>query len=141
MLTRHVRSCTLGGFAKGLFLVLHQNIALKIYRRNFSIAQAVKQTLIRSVLINGMCLFADGTRAATAARKASVELDGKYKRLRRLGAKLAHKAQWHKQRNAPIYASAECCPTRSGRRGFPQIYAEGGTAVGETREEGGILFY
>ena len=26
---------------------------------------------------------------------ASVELDGKYKRLRRLGAKLAHKAQWH----------------------------------------------
>ena len=31
-----------------------------------------------------------------AARKASVELDGKYKRLRRLGAKLAHKAQWYK---------------------------------------------
>ncbi len=30
-----------------------------------------------------------------AARKASVELDDKYKRLRRLGAKLAHKAQWH----------------------------------------------
>ena len=30
-----------------------------------------------------------------AARKASVELDGKYKRLRRLGAKLAHKGRWH----------------------------------------------
>ena len=26
---------------------------------------------------------------------ASVELDDRYKRLRRLGAKLAHKAQWH----------------------------------------------
>ena len=26
---------------------------------------------------------------------ASAELDEKYKRLRRLGAKLAHKAQWH----------------------------------------------
>ena len=30
-----------------------------------------------------------------AARKGSAELDGQYKRLRRLGAKLAHKAQWH----------------------------------------------
>ena len=29
--------------------------------------QAVKRTLIRSLLIHGMCLFADGTRAATAA--------------------------------------------------------------------------
>ena len=28
--------------------------------------------------------------------KANAELDEKYKRLRRLGAKLAHKAQWHK---------------------------------------------
>ena len=27
---------------------------------------------------------------------ASVELDGQYKRLRRVVAKLAHKAQWHK---------------------------------------------
>ena len=36
--------------------------------------QAVKRTLIRSVLINGMCLFADGTRAATAARKRAPNL-------------------------------------------------------------------
>ena len=43
-----------------------------------------------------MCIFEDGIGAATAATVASVELDGKYKRLRRLGAKLAHKAQWHK---------------------------------------------
>ena len=32
-----------------------------------------------------------------AARKGSAELDGQYKRLRRLGAKLAHKAQWHNE--------------------------------------------
>ncbi len=43
-----------------------------------------------------MCNFEDGIGAATAATVASVELDEKYKRLRRLGAKLAHKAQWHK---------------------------------------------
>ena len=35
-----------------------------------------KRSLIRSELINGMCNFEDGTRAAAAARKASVELDG-----------------------------------------------------------------
>ena len=33
--------------------------------------QAVKRTLIRSVLINGMCQFADGARAATAASHCS----------------------------------------------------------------------
>ena len=42
-----------------------------------------------------MCPFEGGTRAATAASKVSAELDGKYKRLRRVVAKLAHKAQWH----------------------------------------------
>ena len=42
-----------------------------------------------------MCNFEDGIGAATAATVASAELDGQYKRLRRLGAKLAHKAQWH----------------------------------------------
>ena len=36
--------------------------------------QADKRLLIRSVLIL-LCLFKDGTRAAAAARKASVELD------------------------------------------------------------------
>ncbi len=30
---------------------------------------------MQEVLINGMCQFADGTRAATAARKGSAELD------------------------------------------------------------------
>ena len=38
--------------------------------------QADKRTLIRSVLINGMCNFEDGIGAATAATVASVELDG-----------------------------------------------------------------
>ena len=37
---------------------------------------------IRSALINGMCNFEDGTRAASAASKSSVGLDVKYKRLR-----------------------------------------------------------
>ena len=35
-------------------------------------------------------------REPQGGEKASAELDGQYKRLRRLGAKLAHKAQWHK---------------------------------------------
>ncbi len=35
-----------------------------------------KRSLIRSVLINGLCDFEDGTRAATAASKSSVGLDG-----------------------------------------------------------------
>ena len=33
--------------------------------------------------------------------------------------KAATQAQWHNERNVPIYARAECVPTRSGRRGFP----------------------
>ena len=37
-----------------------------------------KRSLIRSVLINGLCSFEDGTRAATAASKSSVGLDVKY---------------------------------------------------------------
>ena len=80
-----------------------------------------------------MCNFEDGIGAATAATVASAELDGKYKRLRRLGAKLAHKAQWHNERNVPIYASAECCPTQSGRRGFPQSMQRGNGGMGATR--------
>ena len=42
-------------------------------------APTPKLTLIQGVLINGICLFKDGTRAATAARKANAELDEKYK--------------------------------------------------------------
>ena len=34
-------------------------------------------------------------RSRKATTVASAELDGKYKRLRRVVAKLAHKAQWH----------------------------------------------
>ena len=49
----------------------------------------------------------------------SAELDVSYKRLRHSVAKPAHKAQWHNKGTIPIYVSAECCPTRSGRRGFP----------------------
>ena len=41
---------------------------------------------IRGVLINVMCNFEDGTRAATAATVSSVGLDVKYKRLRHVVA-------------------------------------------------------
>ena len=45
-----------------------------------------KWKLIQGVLINGLCLFEEGTRAATAASKSSVGLDVKYKRLRHVVA-------------------------------------------------------
>ena len=45
--------------------------------------------------------------------------------------------EWHNKRNVPVYASAECVPTRSGRRGTLRL-SQGGMPVGETREEGGI---
>ena len=60
------------------FLVLHPNIALKY------------------VYLLTECAILKTEREPQGGEKASVELDGKYKRLRRLGAKLAHKAQWHK---------------------------------------------
>ena len=37
-----------------------------------------KRKPIRSVLIHGLCIFEDGTRAATAASKSSVGLEEKY---------------------------------------------------------------
>ena len=71
--------------------------AEKVYRfastRSFDCAQNDKVFYLRpkrkpiwSVLINGMCDFEDGTRAATAASKSSVGLDEKYKRLRHVVA-------------------------------------------------------
>ena len=52
-----------------------------------------ERTLIQGVFIHAVCNFKDGTRAATAARKRAPSLTKKYKRLRRVVAKLAHKAQ------------------------------------------------
>ena len=66
-----------------------------------------KRKLVRSVLINGLCLFEDGTRAATAASKSNAELDDEYERLRRVVAELAHKAWWHNKGTILIYASAD----------------------------------
>ena len=40
--------------------------------------------------------YSQTEREPQGGEEASAELDGQYKRLRRLGAKLAHKAQWHK---------------------------------------------
>ena len=68
---------------------------------------------------------------------ASAELDGQYKRLRRVVAKLAHKAQWHNNGTILIYASAECVPTRSGRRGFP---FKGERRLGKHVRKGEIAF-
>ena len=65
-----------------------------------------------------MCNFEDGTRAATAASQANAELDGQYKRADEFGF-FSSANEWHKKRTIAIYASAECVPTRSGRRGFP----------------------
>ena len=42
------------------------------------------------------CANSQTEREPQGGEEANAELDGQYKRLRRLGAKLAHKAQWHK---------------------------------------------
>ena len=65
-----------------------------------------------------MC-FSKTEHEPQGGEQANAALDGQYKRLRRVVAKLAHKAQWHNNGTILIYASAECVPTRSGRRGFP----------------------
>jgi len=60
-------------------------------------------SLVLSVLIHGICLFADGTRAA--GRQAyerrtwrTVQATAPF-----IGHCLAHKAQWHNERTIPIY--------------------------------------
>ena len=52
-----------------------------------------------------MCLF--GASSRNGGEHLSAKLDDKYKRLRRVVAKRAHKAQWHNERDVPIYARAE----------------------------------
>ena len=64
-----------------------------------------KRKLIRSVLINGLCLFGVSVRKANA--KISAELDEMYERLRRVVAELAHKAWWHNKGTILVYASAD----------------------------------
>ena len=54
-----------------------------------------EQKPIRSVLINGMCIFEDEIGAAMAATAPNAELDGMYERLRHVVAEPAHKAWWH----------------------------------------------
>ena len=64
---------------------------------------------IRSVLINGLCNFEDGTRAAR--RRANERRARRlYERLRRVVAELAHKAWWHNKGTILVYASAACLP-------------------------------
>ena len=66
----------------------------------------------------------------------SAKHDGKYKRLRRVVAKPAHKAQWHNEGNAPIYARAECVPLRSSSVGSLKRSAEGERNRGNTVRKG-----
>ena len=81
-----------------------------------------------------MCLLGAWRRKAPTA--PSAKLDDKYKRLRRVVAKLAHKAQWHNKRNAPIYASTECCPLRSSSVGSLKRSVEGERNGGNTVRKG-----
>ena len=81
-------------------------------------------------------------RSRKATTVASAELDGQYKRLRRVVAKLAHKAQWHKQRNAPIYVSAvrsRATEERLLRSQSRRVAPRGADAVGSLlRGNGGM---
>ena len=50
----------------------------------------------------------DGTSSRNGGEPLSAELDGQYKRLRRVvGYCLAHKAWWHNKGTILIYASAD----------------------------------
>jgi len=97
-------------------------------------------------------------REPQGGEEANAELDGQYKRLRRLGAKLAHKAQWHgfqpiciantpsavrcEQRTSDCYEvnRVSVAPREADAVGSLKV-CRGGTAVGETREEGGKLYF
>ena len=87
-----------------------------------------------------MCNFEDGIGAATAATVASAELDGQYKRLRRVVAKLAHKAQWHNKRTIPIYASAVVSPASDGKSCREMPLTEWWEKCRRVRKEGVIAF-
>ena len=75
------------GRRKSLSFRFHEIVTPNKSARNDKVFELrPKRKPIRSVLINGMCDFKDGTRAATAASKSSVGLDVKYKRLRHVVA-------------------------------------------------------
>ena len=83
----------------------------------------------KSIHINGMCLFGAWRRKAPTA--PSVELDDKYKRLRRVVAKQAHKAQWHNERNVPIMRVPSVSPCVAVPW-VPSNEAQRGNGIGET---------
>ena len=57
--------------------------------------QAVKRSLVQGVLITGMCLFEDEPRAATAARKASVEARCFVRECVAFCCEAATQSKWH----------------------------------------------
>ena len=102
--------------------------------------QAVKRSLIRSLLINGMCQFEDGTRAAGRREKRTPSLTNSTSdcavwvrswRTKRSGTSremsLSMRVLSVAPREADAVGSLKVC--------------RGGTAVGETREEGGSFIF
>ena len=66
----------------------------------------------------------------------SAELDDLYKRADEPEF-FSSANEWHNKRTILIYASAECVPTRSGRRGFP---FKGERWLGKHVRKGEIVF-
>ncbi len=69
--------------------------------------------------------------------KANAELDVIVQVSGRVGI-FSSANEWHNKRTIAIYASAECVPTRSGHRGFPQGHAEGERWLGKHLRKGKI---
>ncbi len=66
-----------------------------------------------------------------APTASSAKLDDKYKRLRRVVAKPAHKAQWHNERNVPIMRVPSVSP-RGAVPWVPSNEVRRGNGIGET---------
>ena len=98
-----------------------------------------RRSLIRkpicSVLINGLCLFEDGTRAATAASKSSVGLDVKYENAWRFVAQLPRRRSGIIREMALVMSRPSVVPRYAVTVGS----LLGGTVIGKTPEERGKL--
>ena len=96
-----------------------------------------KRSLIRSELINGMCNFEDGTRAAAAARKASVEARRIVPSDCAVWVRSWHTKDGDIMSEMPLSMRAPSVAPREADAVGSLKVCRGGTAVGETREEGG----
>ena len=116
--------CKLGLPFKHCFLVLHLNIAF------------YKRVLIQGVLINGMCQFADGTRAAGRREKRTPSLTNSTSDC------AVWVRSWRTKRSGIIREISlsmrvlSVAPREADAVGSLK-FMQRGTAGGETREEGG----